>query len=408
MSMTREEAEALYISAVLHDNDVVGQLDLVPDMFTTYRPIYERILRLMENGSVKKSDLLIGGSEKITQLVSDLNPWSSANWEFYANEIRKGWKKQVIEEACKVATGQEPDQAMETLENAFDTVQQRDIGAKTKTLKETLLPTLKKIFSGKDSTGLLSGLSTIDACTLGFRKSQFIVIGARPSQGKSALMQGIARHIAKTDMVGIISIESDEEELTTRMISSEASVDSRVIISGSLDPGHTGRIRDAAVRLEAIQDRIYIHDQGDLNWNAFTTVARRMVKKGCKILFVDYLQLIEFPGAKTKTEEVSTVSRKTKALAKRLKVPIVALAQLGRDADERRPIKSDFQHSSSIEQDADALWMIWHPPKDKDGKQPASRIILDKVRDGMTRDVLVKFDRPTLSFYELEKDDEQN
>lgn len=403
--MTRLELEANYLSCVLHDNDVLSHMDLAPEMFTEYRAVYERLLRLTEKGKVQVHDLISGASDKVVSLLGSLDPWSSANWEFYAKGIKEAWKEQVLSTACKVAQGQKPDEAMMTLETAFDTVQQREVGAKTKTLAEVLIPALERITTGKDSTGILCGMETIDRCTLGFRKSQFIVIGARPSQGKSALMQKIVRHVAKTIMAGVITIESEDEELVTRMIASESSVDSRLIISGSLDEISKNRIGLGAHRLYDIRENVLIHDQGDLNWPAFKTVARRMAKRGCKIIFVDYLQLIEYPGAKNKTEEVATVSRKTKALAKALKIPIVALAQLGRDADEKRPTLADFQHSSAIEQDCDQGWLIWHP-KDKDGKALESRIILAKARDGMTRDVKVKFDRPTLDFFEIEEDEE--
>jgi len=399
--MTREEAERAFISAVLHDNNVLGNSDLNPDMFTTYRQVFERLVKLSDVGPVRKTDLLLNASERIVALVSELDPWSSLNWEFYAKAIKAGWKKQVLEEACRVAQQQDADEAITTLENAMDAVAQRDIGARTKTLGETLLPALEKIVAGKDNSGIMFGMEKIDYCTLGARQAQFIVIGARPSQGKSALMQKMVRHIAKTTMVGVVSIESDDDELTIRMIASEANVDSRLIISAALGETNMAKITDGSRRLVGIKDNVLIHDQGDLNWNTFKTVVRRMVKKGCRIIFVDYLQLIEYPGARNKTEEVATVSRKTKALAKSLKVPIVALAQLGRDADDKRPTLADFQHSSAIEQDCDQGWLIWHP-KDKEGKPLDSRIIIAKARDGMTRDVKVRFDRPTLSFYEME------
>ncbi len=401
--MTREEAEHNYLACFLYDNTVLDQMPLTAEMFTVYRAVFDRAQKLHDQGKVKRADLMANASERMAALVSSLDPWSSANWEFYANVIKEGWKKQILDEACKVAQGQPAVEAMATLEGAFDTVNQRDFESRTKTLGETLLPALERIVSKKDSTGILTGLETIDRCTLGFRPAQFIVIGARPSQGKSALMQKMVRHIAKTVMVGVISIESDEEELTMRMISSESSVDSRLIISASLGEIDMAKIKNGASLLVGIKDQVLIHDQGDLNWNSFKTIARRMVKRGCKILFVDYLQLIEYPGAKNKTEEVATVSRKTKALAKVLKVPIVALAQLGRDADDKRPGLADFQHSSALEQDCDQGWLIWHP-KDKDGKPLESRIIIAKARDGMTRDIRVKFDRPTLNFYEIEGD----
>jgi len=126
-----------------------------------------------------------------------------------------------------------------------------------------------------------------------------------------------------------------------------------------------------------------------------------MVRDGAQCLFLDYLQLVRVPKKLNRTEEVSEVSTAIKALARELKVPIVTLAQLNRDADNVRPHMGNFQHSSQIEQDADQGWLLWHK-MDADGRVTESRIIIAKARDGHVRDVKVNFDRPILTFSEID------
>jgi replicative DNA helicase len=135
-----------------------------------------------------------------------------------------------------------------------------------------------------------------------------------------------------------------------------------------------------------------------------------MAKDGVKVLFVDYLQLVKVPGKESKREEVAEVSTALKSIARELKITVVALAQLSRDADDRRPSMGNVQHSSQVEQDADQVWLIWHKKSDvttPEGEPEKGRsfIILDKVRDGETGDVEVTFERSTANFYEVVRED---
>jgi replicative DNA helicase len=212
-------------------------------------------------------------------------------------------------------------------------------------------------------------------------------------------MAQMARRMAKDGVtVGVVTIESSETELVVRMLGAEAGIDGRDIQTGMLTQSHLTDIRDASARL--IEGEILIHDQPSIRLAQLQAVIRKMARDGAKVVYVDYLQIVRVPGKDKRSEEVGEVSTALKAVARELNICIVAMAQLGRDSDDRRPNMGDVQHSSQVEQDADQLWLIWHK-HDGDGVVTESRIILAKVRDGQVKDIRVKFNRPTLTFYEI-------
>jgi replicative DNA helicase len=252
---------------------------------------------------------------------------------------------------------------------------------------------------GGNVRGVSYGFTAIDKATQGAKPGQLVIIAARPSQGKSALMGHLVRNMAKEAPVGVITIESDEDELTLRLLAGESRMDSRILMAGNLANMDKKTLAQGGTRLSEFSDNVWVYDQAGIRLNQVQSVARKMANNGIKVLFIDYLQLIRIAGKETKREEVAEVSTSLKALARELKICIVALAQLSRDADERRPGMGDLQHSSQPEQDADQIWLIYHQ-KDSEGKILKSKIILEKVRDGATMDVPIVFERNTLNFFE--------
>jgi len=279
----------------------------------------------------------------------------------------------------------------------------RQTNAKSKPIRELVNSALARITERVKLRGQIPGVSwgfnTIDDATLGAQGGQLVVVGARPSQGKSALMAQLARKMARGGtQVGVITIESSETELVIRMLGSDAGIDGRKLQTGMLGQTNLADLSQAGHRL--LKDNIVIHDQPSIRLSQVQAVMRKMARDGAKVVFLDYLQLIRVPSKDKRSEEVGEASTALKALARELNICIVTMAQLGRDSDDRRPNMGDFQHSSQIEQDADQLWLLWHK-QDQEGNFTESRIILAKVRDGQVRDVRVRFDRPTLTFYEI-------
>jgi replicative DNA helicase len=405
MSVDRVEAERLYISSLLKDPVLLASCQLTEAMFSKYRPVFTKLLELAAGGDVTHESLLAYGTDVGFDLVAALEPYTTANWELWHKSIFEAWAQDQVKAALHVAGMQEYPENLETIEKAMTAVMLCESGKRTKRIGELLVPAIERVMERTKNQGKIPGIpfgiTSVDQATLGAQPGRLVVIGARPSQGKSALMGQIARSMASDVPVGIFTVESDENELMTRLIAAEARIDGRKLQTGKLLQSDLLSLREAGVRMTEIKDRIIVHDQPGLKLSQLQTVARRMVKDGARVLFLDYLQLVRVPGKDSRREEVAEVSTSLKALARELDVCIVALAQLGRDSDDKRPTMGDCQHSSQIEQDADQVWLIWHK-KNSEGIVTESRLILDKVRDGMTRDVLVRFDRPILTFFEIQ------
>lgn len=258
--------------------------------------------------------------------------------------------------------------------------------------------------------GIQTGLYNLDMLIGGLQPERYYAIGARPSQGKSAMMLNMASHIAKERKVGIISLESSIGEVLTREVAMIAGLNSQSILSGSLSKNDFDKILIAGENIT--QAHMYVYDKPNIYLPELVGQARRMVRKiGVEAIFIDYLQLIQVAGVQTDRERVSKASVRIKDLSRELKIPIVCLAQLRRDSDGRRPGLGDFQHSSQIEQDADVAMLLHHAVYDENGKHLSKpkpeghetvRIFLhtDKNRDGATASGELDFDAPTLRFSE--------
>lgn len=411
---TKEDAERMFLGAVLTDNTILLSSRLESKMFGQYRPMFDLIVKLAGVGTVKRSSLLIPGlTDREKELRDSLDgAWSSSSWVFYHDRIIELWGQERLHEACKTAANQPLGDARETMERALSEVDLKQSGATTKPLRETLQATLGRILAGKSDVGIPFGIGAIDRATMGARQGQLVIIAARPSQGKSALMAHLARNMARRTKVGVVTIESDENELTIRLIAGEARIDSKLLIAGKTSEMQGHKLKDGGARLAEIQDNMLIHDHPGISLVQLQATARRMAKDGVKVLFLDYLQLVKVPDKESKREEVAEVSTSLKAIARELKITVVALAQLSRDADEKRPHMGNVQHSSQLEQDADQVWLIWHKKSEvttPEGEKERVRsyIILDKVRDGETGDVEVTFERSTANFFEVVREEHE-
>jgi len=406
---TRTEAERRFLGAAILDQSVLLETHLTEDMFTEYRGFFAKLVEVSAVTFVNEDNTLAliraGLDAKIVGELTNETA-SSANWEYYQNVIFESWATDTVRHVARVVGTQNYPECLDTIEQAVTAVAIRQTGSRTKRIGDIVGPAMERIVERAKNRGKIPGisfwLSTVDEATLGAQASQMIVIGARPSQGKSALMAQIARKMAIGGVkVGIVSVESSETELVGRMISADARVDGRRLQTGMITPADMQSIRQTAETMMDLRDKILIHDQPSIRLATLQSVFRKMVRDGAQCLFLDYLQLVRVPKKLNRTEEVSEVSTAIKALARELKVPIVALAQLNRDADNVRPHMGNFQHSSQIEQDADQGWLLWHK-MDSDGRVTESRIIIAKARDGHVRDVKVNFDRPILTFSEID------
>jgi replicative DNA helicase len=259
-------------------------------------------------------------------------------------------------------------------------------------------------------TGLSTGFFTLDKLTAGFQPSDLVVIAARPGMGKSSFMLSIVLHLALNERVplGIFSLEMSKEQLVVRMLSMLSKVPLQSIRHGFVKDEEWEEIVRAA--LEISSREIYIDDNPNLTTTELRVKSRKLKQeKGVGIIFVDYLQMLKTPYRHaTRQEEVAEISRSLKALAKELQIPVVALAQLSRQVEQRsdkRPQLADLRESGQIEQDADLIIFIHRPEYYKKKPLPEeegiAEIIVAKQRQGPTGLIKLAFNKDTTAFEPL-------
>lgn len=248
-------------------------------------------------------------------------------------------------------------------------------------------------------TGVTSGYTKLDELTTGFQSGDFIVLAARPSVGKTALALQMAHHASRAGFpVGFFSLEMSAEQLTLRLLSSEARVRHHTIRNGTLSSDEWVDLTHAAARLA--ESKFFIDDAPMQTIMDVRTKARKLrSEQGIQMLVIDYLQLLNCNGwFENRHQEVSAISRSLKALAKELGIPIVALSQLSRAVDSRvdkRPLLSDLRESGAIEQDADLIMflyrdVVYNPDTDDPN---LTEVIIGKQRNGPTGTVFLNFER---------------
>jgi replicative DNA helicase len=256
--------------------------------------------------------------------------------------------------------------------------------------------------------GVGTGYSDLDTLTGGLQKSDLIIIGARPSVGKSAFMLGIAHGAAvlHAKRVAYFSLEMSAEQLVQRLLSTETGVDSHRLRLGQIDDTEWDRISRAFGRLA--EAKIYIDDSAGLSMMDLRSKTRRLqAEHGLDLVIIDYLQLMQGRRSENRVQEISEISRGLKGLARELNIPVIAAAQLSRSLETRadkRPLLSDLRESGSIEQDADIVMFIhreevYNPESERKG---IAEIIIAKHRNGPVGSINLRFFDRTARFADLE------
>lgn len=254
-------------------------------------------------------------------------------------------------------------------------------------------------------TGLASGFVAVDELTAGMHPCDVTIIAARPGMGKTALALNIAKNVATTDEVLIFSLEMSKEQLMSRLVAAEARVDSHRIRSGaSLTTGEWQRIANSLGTIQEL--RLRIDDTSGLTVAEVRAKARKVQKEhGLALVVIDYVQLMKGRGRfEGRNQEVGSISRGVKAVAKELKVPIILLAQLNRSSEAqngrkaRPPQVSDLRESGDLEADADVIILIHRPEGDKD--EDSAELIIGKQRNGPTGVIKAVFDKACVRFSE--------
>ena len=383
------QAEESVLGAMLLSRDAIGAVSeqgLVPGDF--YRPahqhVFDAIRALYSTGSpvdtvtvadeLRRNGLLaeIGGAEALHEL-QNATPAISSAWHYARIVQDTAMLRRLIFVAgdiAELAYG-EPDDVAKALDEAeskvFQVAEQR-VTDSTRQLDQLLseaMDRLQETFDRGDIiTGVPTGYADLDELLSGLQPSALYIVGARPAMGKTAFGLGVATHVAmhSTKPVLVFSLEMGHAELTQRILSSEARVDSTKIRTGRLAESDWAKIGKAIGRLEV---PLFLDDNPRVTVMEIRAKARRLKARygGLGLIVIDYLQLMSGGGlAENRQLEVSEISRNLKILARELEVPIVALSQLSRNLESRadkRPMLSDLRESGSLEQDADVVMFLY-------------------------------------------------
>jgi replicative DNA helicase len=414
------EAEQAVLGAILMDNSALPRvIEIIqpPDFYRVgHRRIYEAMLDLFEKDD--SIDLITtrekleqknqleeaGGTAYLASLV-DLVP-TAANVQYHCRIVReKAILRGLIGTATEIASmSYEGSQDVEVLldeaeRRIFDISERRARSGFTpiRSIMKHSFEVIEKLYEKKEEiTGVATGFVDLDKLTCGFQPSDLIVIAGRPSMGKTAFVLNIAENVGIKSRVpvAVFSLEMAKEQLVMRMLSSRAKVDGNRLRSGFLTQQDWPRLSIAAGELA--EASIFIDDSASISVLEIRAKSRRLkAEHDVGLIIVDYLQLIRGRDrVESRQQEISEISRSLKALAKELRVPVVALSQLSRAVEtrggDRRPLLSDLRESGAIEQDADVVAFIYREEvyrkdeEDADMSDVAGKaeIIVRKQRNG--------------------------
>jgi replicative DNA helicase len=431
------DAEKSVLGAILIHNDAFNHAaELIDshDFFRdAHRRIFDKMVMLSERGDAidfitLKEELSrageldeVGGPSYIAALADGVP--RSANVEYYARIVKeKATLRNLIHSANKILTDayeaeQEPDLLLDEAERAIFAIAEDRIRAGFVPLRDLVQNSFATIEKLQQHKGLVTGVPTgfvdLDEMTSGLQPSDLILVAARPSMGKTSFVLNIAQHVGTaTDMtVGFFSLEMSKEQLFMRMLTSEARIDAHRFRSGYLSEKDYGRLSHALGTLA--EARVYIDDSASIGVLEMRAKARRLqAEHGLHLLIVDYIQLMTGRGRfESRQQELATISRSLKGLAKELNVPIVALSQLSRAPETRsdhRPQLSDLRESGALEQDADLVMFIFRQEqyRNDDGEpnqeaEGVAEIIVGKQRNGPTGTAKLAFVKEHTRFENL-------
>jgi len=417
-----DEAETAVLGSMLASKEAVSKTIqwLTPEHFykNSNSKIFSTMLYLFDKGDPidtvsvidvlkKNKDLdVVGGTYYITGLIESVP--TTAHAERYAKIVlEKALLRKLISLSHDIAKeayddSQEIGDILDTVEQSIFSITQNRLKGGFTHIDPILVETfekLEKISSKKGSViGVPSGLLDLDDLTSGFQEGDLIIIAGRPGMGKTALALSMLRNAALDGNVGVgmFSLEMANHQLAMRLLCAEARVDSHFVRTGNLPKAHWKNLSLSVGSLA--EAPVFLDDTPALTVLELRAKARRLkAEHNIGMIIVDYLQLMQGPrGVESRQQEISVISRSLKALAKELKIPVVALSQLSRAVEQRtekRPQLSDLRESGAIEQDADVVLFLYRPwvYSQEDEDEGKAEIIVSKQRNGPTGIVQASF-----------------
>jgi replicative DNA helicase len=432
------EAEMALLGALIYNNEAIGEvLEVVGSRdcfaYPPHQSAFEIILRCF--GERKPVDLIIlkdelekdrlleacGGIEYFAELVEKTPNTSTDGAVAYAASVRDAFVKRNIIETCQRiihkavhVTGDVEEIRNDAEKALFQALAKGEKGT-VRTMSDILRETFAQIEDIHDRKSRLLGYPTgyyeLDDMLSGLQKGQLYVVAGRPSMGKTSFGLNVLEHIALREgkPVLLFSLEMAAQQIAQSMLCSHAKVDSNQLRTGRITEEEYGKLVMAAGAFH--EARIFIDDSADLSALEVRTRARRWkAKEGIELVVVDYLQKMNArqggKGAESRQLEIAMISSHLKAMAKELNVPVIALAQLNRSVEGRedhKPMMSDLRESGAIEQDADAVMLLYREEyyKPDTEKKGVAEIILSKNRTGPTGNIELAFLRQFTRFENL-------
>lgn len=430
------EAEQSVLGSMLMDNSTIS---LVSDQLSSddfyskqYGIMYETILEVYRDGKMidflvladrlKKKELPPEATEfsAIAELVNNVP--TTVNIKEYANIV---YEKSVMRKLIRVNeqianlcyAGKEEfsDILAKAEKDIFAVIQNKSTSdfVPMETIAKTVLENIERASrSTEPITGVPSGFIDLDYMTNGFQPSDFILIAARPSMGKTAFVLNVLQHVASKKKIDCVffSLEMSKEQLVSRMISMQSGIDASLLRRGNLSDNQWMDLVEGTI--EVGNFRITIDETPGISINELRGKCRKLkMEKDIKLVIIDYLQLMSGSGKRTdgRQQEISEISRNLKAIARELEAPVIALSQLSRASETRtdhRPILSDLRESGAIEQDADLVMFLYRDGyynKDTD-KPNEAEVIIAKQRNGPIGTVKLVWKPETTRFVNMAKE----
>jgi replicative DNA helicase len=423
------DAEKYVLGSMLRENAVIGDVVQIirEEHFYTdaHQKIYRGIVTLRDRGQPVDLVILaawlieqqfmadIGGGAYLAELWDTAA--TAANAEYYARIVRdKAVTRNLIHASNEILRdayeqSMPADELLEGAERKIFDIAEMGITGQTFTLGQAVNEAYDRIDAraqrGQFSiSGLPTGYADLDDITAGLQNSELVVIAARPSVGKTAFALNLARHLTVEDHqpVFFVSLEQSRIELAERLLCCQARIDSHKLRTNHQSAEDIDKLMGAADLLR--QAKLYIDDTPGLGMLRIAANARRLkLRHGIKAVIIDYLQLIEPDNRKdNRQEQVAAISRRLKFLARELTIPVIALAQVNRAAEDRqdhRPRLADLRESGSIEQDADTVLLLHRPEMYGDGQREGTvEVIVAKQRNGPTGEVNLAYLKQFMRF----------
>ena len=423
--------ERVVLGALMVDSDAFSMVSEILRPETFYEPRHKKIYEAIRNMNMDERpvDIMtlvdeltkmgeianVGGAEDLMEISSQVA--SAAHIEYHARILaQKYLARQLIHYAGDIETqaydeSVDIDNLMQHAEGELFALSQNNMKQDYTQIDPVVDEAVKILQRAYGNTSGLTGIPTgyqgLDDMTSGWQASDLVIIAGRPAMGKTSFALSVAKNIAVDHHIpiGFFSLEMNNVQLVNRLISNVCEISGKKILNGQLDESEWARLDKRLALLTGAP--IYVDDTPGLSVFELRTKARRLVReKGVKVLMIDYLQLMNANGMKfgSRQEEVSTISRSLKGLAKELNIPVLALSQLSRNVEGReglegkRPQLSDLRESGAIEQDADMVLFVHRPEyyhiyQDEKGNDlhGMAQIIIAKHRKGATGDVLLNF-----------------